>query len=481
VVTPARAGGSVGALLGASLAHRGVRRVFGSPSGPGPSADPVSLPGGLSGIDGLGHVRVDDPGLAAGLAAAAGCVGPGPGVALLPGRRLLITAVPGLRTEPVVVTDPAHLMEVVATWDRGVHGACVEIVVDVDLDAPVPDGVGVLDVDEGVSGMILAPGLRGAPIVVLAGPGVRREGRVEALRTLAASGGIAVVVTAGAAGMLDGSDVVYAGVVGVQEHDVALSGLADAQVVIVTGTDDGVGPGDPSLPMEPGNHAGGVHLAGIQMPGAQVLEVPPSHLATLGLRWQPPDPPPPPLSPLRSVTASVIDELGGGDGSGPSPMAACAALSAVARPDMVVAADAGPAGLWLSRLPTPAASGALRLPGMHTPGFALSAAMAAALDNRQAIAVVIDPPDAQSAALLELAVSWNLDLVVVGWGEQAGGGSVDDAGSDGYVGRWTAGLRAAVRSPGLSQVGFAVDQTATESLVGQLGSVVGWPMEPMDW
>lgn len=450
---------TAGALLAAALTHHGVRRIFGAPTD------------GLAGIGGLPHVRVDEPNLAAGLAAAAGHVGPGPGAALLPGRRLLVGAAPGLRTEPVAVTGVDHLMELVATWDRDPAGASVEILLDLDLDEPIGGDTSVLRADEGLSGMILAPGLRGAPMVVVAGPGVQRQGRVEALRTLARSGGLPVVTTAGATGMLAGDDPLFAGVVGIQTLDADLSGVAAAEVVIATGLDDGVGL---DVAGEPG---GGLTLPGF---GGQVLQVAPSHLATLGLRWQPPDPPEPVPSALRHRMDNLAGELAVVPGS---PVAACMALGTVARSGSVVAADGGTPGLWLARLRSPAAPGTLRLPGLLAPGFALSAALVAALDGRRAVAVVNDPGDPVSAALTELAVMWNLDLVVVGWGPGAAGdGTVardHNGGPDGdEAGRLLAGLRAAMRSPGVVQVGFDVDPGVTAALEDACGPVVGWPPGP---
>lgn len=444
---------TVGGLLGAALAHHGARRVFGTPGD------------AVAGIEGLSHVRVDDADLAVGLAEAAGRIGDGPGVALVSGRRLVVGAVPGLRSEPVVVTDPEHLVEVVATWDRGPAGASVDMVLDLDLDATAPDNLGVLEADEGAAGMILAPGLRGTAIMVLAGPAVVRRGRVEALRTLAQSGGLRVALTTDAAGMLGGADPLCAGVVGVQEHDVELSGLSEADLVVVTGLD----------------HTASAPLAGL-VGSVQVLEVPPTHLATLGLRWQPPDPDSPSPSALCEAVAAVTGELRAAGGQAASPLWACEALGAVARRDTLVAVDAGPAGLWMTRVPTAASVGTVAMAGLRAPGFALSAAIAAALDGRRAVAVVTDPPDSATAALLELAVGWQLDLVVCGWGAgahdapAAPGVTTEFATATGDgPERFTAGLRAALRTPGVTQVGLDVDPAATRPLIEALGPVTGWP------
>lgn len=456
-------GGTVSALLGAALAHIGVRRLFGAPSG------------GLVGIDGLPHVRVEEPALAAVMAAAAGKVGPGPGAALLPGRTLMISAVPGYRSEPVVVTEPGQLMELVAAWDRMGPAAAVELVLDLDLDQPAPADAAVLSVDHGTAGMTLAPDLRGPGLMVVAGPGVARSNRVDDLRALARSGGVPIAVTVSATGMLAADDPWLAGVVGLQQHDAALTGLADAHLVVLTGVDPVELPGGDSA-----------ELWG----RAQVLEVPPAHLVTLGLRWPDPDAPAtdapatdapatdapaPEPSALAAAMAAVLDACAG---IGPSPVAACQALGTVARADAVVAVDAGPAGLWMARVPSVAAPGSVHLPGLRAPGFAMAAAMTAAFDGRAAFAVVNDPPDPVTAALLELADTWRLDLVVAAWGAGTDTDAhADHSGSD-HAERWTAGLRAARRTDGVTRVGLGVDPSATRHLVGHLGAVEGWPHAP---
>jgi hypothetical protein len=446
VVVGVTAPRTVSALLGAALADIGVRRIFGAPTGT------------IAGIDGLAHVRIDEPVLAAALAGAAGRVGPGPGAALLPDRRLVVTATGGLPARQVVVSDPGQMVELVAAWDRLDGVPALDLVLDVDLDAPAPDDAAVLRVTDAGAGMTLGPDLRSVGVVVLAGPGVRRAGRVGDLLGVARSGGMAVAVTVGAAGLLAADDPWYAGVVGLQERDSAAAGLPAAPVVVVTGVDPTELPGDddPAL-----------------WGAAQVLEVAPSQLATLGLRFGGPDPQPPPPSGLAAAVAAACDAVDAGGDPGRSPAAACRALARLARRDAVVAADAGPAGLWLARVATTAVPGAVVLPSMATPGFAVAAAMVAALDSRPATAVVVDPPDPVTAALVELAASWHLDMVLASWG---GGDAVAGAGRDaaGATERWGTALRAAARDGGLAEVALEVDPAATRHLIEHLGPVTGW-------
>jgi hypothetical protein len=100
---------TIGELLGRSLRALGVTRVFGSSAS------------GITGISGLGHLRVDEPHLAVLLADAHGRVSYGrhPGSALLPGRRLHIGSQPGGPATTVGVPDAATLVEVVAGFAAG--------------------------------------------------------------------------------------------------------------------------------------------------------------------------------------------------------------------------------------------------------------------------------------------------------------------------------------------------------------------------
>ena len=103
----AQAPETVGALLGRCLVALGASRVF--------IAGPVSDVAPTSEL-GLDLHPVGDPALAALLAAADGRIGPGPGVALLDGRRLLLTSAPGVEPDVVEVTDPACLPGALAGW-----------------------------------------------------------------------------------------------------------------------------------------------------------------------------------------------------------------------------------------------------------------------------------------------------------------------------------------------------------------------------
>src|SRR4249919_2691990 len=87
--------GTVADLIARCLTALGATRVFGSAAS------------GLSGLPGLPHVLVEEPALAVLLADAAGRIGRGPGVALLPGRVLRLGSQPGAAAERVVIDESA--------------------------------------------------------------------------------------------------------------------------------------------------------------------------------------------------------------------------------------------------------------------------------------------------------------------------------------------------------------------------------------
>ncbi len=126
--------GTIGSLLGRCLVALGARRAFASVANVGPigSTGPVRTDLGLD------LTLVGDPTLAALLAAADGRIGPGPGVAVLDGQRVLLTSAPGVPAEVITVNDPAFLPGALAGWTLGLVHAAVEYVLDLDLDAHGP-------------------------------------------------------------------------------------------------------------------------------------------------------------------------------------------------------------------------------------------------------------------------------------------------------------------------------------------------------
>jgi hypothetical protein len=430
---------TVGQLLGQCLQVLGARRVFGASSS------------GITGVPGLRHVRVDDPALAALLADAHGRITPGGrGVALLPGRRLRITSSPGQLVEPVVLDDPALLPEAIASCGLPRIPTATELVLDVDLDAPVPAGVVPLTAQAGDQLMTLSPSLAELRTLVLAGPGVLGAGQTEALRAFAEQSGFGVVNTWGAKGVFRWDDPHHHGTAGLQERDFELAGFGDAQLVIAVGVDPA------EAPRELWAHG-------------QVLEVEPWQLAALAYNWPEPDPVPPYPALYRDLSAAlapVYDD----DVSPLTPARAARDLSRYVPEGAVVVADPGPAGLWVARAFPTTAPGSVIVPALPVSGFAVAAAVAAGLDDRGAVAIVTGRLDPTSEQLVELAGTLGSSFVLCEWGSDAEGVGADWADANAH----RVALRSAFAAPGVSHVPVPVDFSWTSVLVDVAGPVRAW-------
>ncbi len=425
---------SVGALLGRCLRVVGATRVFGSSAS------------GITGVPGLGHVRVDEPILAALLGDAQGRIGSGPGVALLPGRRLRLSASPSTQVVPVVVDDPSLLPEAIATWSVGSASGCAELVLDLDLDAPVPEGLAPVAVGDAGQLMTLSPSLADFSTLVLAGPGVVRAGQVDALRAFATQAGVGVVNTWGAKGLLAWDSPHHFGTAGLQARDFELAGFGDAQLVIAVGVDPDEAP------------------RRLWSTGAQVLEVEPWQLAALAYNW--PDPPPvPPYPALYRELSAALGPLYESDASPLTPARAARDLSLVRPPGALVAADPGPAGLWIARTFPTTEPGSVVVPARRADGFAVAAAMVCSLDHRRAFAVTTAPFDPVTEALIDLAGRVGSEFVLCAWG-------ADEAWSDARA--HEVALRTALEAPGIARVGVPVDFSWTRTLVDVAGEIVAW-------
>lgn len=424
---------TLGQLLGRCLRAVGATRVFGAPDA------------GISGIPGLHHVRVDEPELAALLAGAAGRIGAGPGVALLPGRRLLLTSAPGVAPDRFRLDDVEAMPFTVASWTAGLVHAATELLIDLDLDAPVGSEVGPVRLEPGGRPVSLDPALAGEDIVVLAGPGVLRHQAVSSLAALARDLGVGVVNTWGAKGLFRWDSPYHHGTVGLQARDFERAGVTGAGVVIAVGLDPAESPRS-------------------RWEGPAVLELDPWQLDALALRWpEPGEVPPPP--PLYRELAEALRPLYDADQVPLTPARAAADLAA-ARPDgALVVADPGPAGLWIARaLPTTEA-GSVVVPATVAPGFAAAAGVVASLDGRLSVSVTAEPLDERTEAVLELAEGWGAQVVLEVWGDNG-----DPIEPDARRGRMVdaLGARRVQRLP------VAVDFSSTEVLIDIAGPIVAW-------
>jgi hypothetical protein len=421
-------GRSIGDLLSECLRLLGAVRVF----GPRP-------------IPGLAHVAVDDPELARLLAAADGRIGPGPGVAWLDGQHLVLTSQPGVRIDPWVVGDPVRLAAALATWTVGEVHAVSEYRVDLDLDQPAPGEVEPIRLDTPVEMMTLHPSLAELHTLVLAGPGVVREGQVGALQTFAALAGVGVLNTWGAKGVFPWDSPHHLGTGGLQERDFELAGFPDAELVIAVGVDEDEAPA-------------------VRWEYGQVLHVQPESLASLAFGWEPPDRSPERPALYRELSAALASHYESTDVP-LRPARAAADLAEVRPSGALVAADPGPAGLLVARAFPTTEPGSVVVPATRADGFAVAAALVAAIDGRPAVAVTTAPLDATTRAVLDLARARRHPVALEVW---AGDGPpVTPAEHREHLARALAGGEVTV-------LDVPVDFSHTRTLVDVAGPVVAW-------
>ena len=424
---------TVGDLLGRCLRALGGRRIFG-------------VPAGAAGLPGFEEWVVRDPAVAVLLADADGRVGTMAGLALLPDRRLRVSAQPGGLAEEVVIDDADAVPAVLASWPLAGTLPCVEYRLELDLDAPAPAGIEPLRLQPDAGQVqVLAPSMAELAMAVLVGPGVVRAGQVEGLHRFATEAGVGVVNTWGAKGVFVWDSPFHSGTAGLQERDFVLAGLPEAELVVVSGL-------DPAEVVAEGWRAG------------QVLEVEPHELATLAMRW--PEPTRRPERPrLYLELSEALRPTYVSDAVPLTPSRAAADLAAVLPPGGLVAADPGPAGLWVARAVPTREPGSVVVPSLPVRGFAAAAAVIGGLDRRPTIGVVTDPLDDPSRALLALAERWGVPAVVEVWGADA---ELPAAAAH------ADGLRAALATGGVSVLGVPVDLSLTRLLVEVAGPVVAW-------
>jgi len=429
---------TVRSLLGACLRDIGASRVFGSTSA------------GIGHIDGMIHVAIDEPVLAALLADADGRIGPGPGVAALPGRLLRISAAPGAVADPVVVTDAQELALALAGWPlQGASGVNAAVELELDLDSPVPPDASVLRMDPtGGRAMVLDESLRDAGMVILAGPGVLRAEKAEALRAVAARAACGVVNTWGAKGLFAWDDPRHFGTAGLQERDFELAGVRSAPIVIAVGLDPYESPAD-------------------RWAGGQVLEIEPAVLDVLCAHWPETARPVPSRPALYTELSAALAPLYASSEVPLTPARAAADLAAARPTGALVAADPGPAGLWVARTFPTTELGSVLVPSRAVRGFAAAAGLVAALDGRASISVVHPPVDEVTEAVVELAERWEAALVLEVWGGEPASPLATPA-------ERIRRLADALADPKCCRLEVPVDFSFTRVLVEVAGPVVAW-------
>ena len=427
---------SVASLVSRCLRAVGATRAF-------------AVPGhGLDALEGLALIPVTTEAAASALADADGRLSQGsdarPGVALLPGRRLRLSSQPGAATVPISVAVE-DLPAAIAGWSLGrVHGA-TEIELPLDLTADAPEGAQPLVLQRSDQLLRLSPSLAEFRTMVIVGPGVLRDGTAGDVVDFVTRTGAGVMTTLGAVGVVPITHPSWCGVVGIQSEDPSLGGLDDCDLVIAVGVDDEeLGE---SLPLD-----------------AQVLEVEPWHLPFLATDW------PTPITKLPG--SSLVDAcsavLGDGlehRGSPLHPVRAVRDVLDAVDSDVQIYVDAGPVGFWFARGVVPVPSGRVVVPACNAEGFAIAAAVVAALDGTRSVAITT-PGGSLESELLDLAAALDLGIVVEQWGDDVDGGDPS---------QHRANLVAAMSDSGVSVSGVAVDLSAAAELVDLAGPVVAWP------
>ena len=243
--------------------------------------------------------------------------------------------------------------------------------------------------------------------------------------------------------MLPLDDPAWAGVVGLQERDAALAGLADADLLVVAGLDPG-------------------EAAAILPDDAQVVEVEPWHLELMAIRW--PEPEPEARSGAHRALVDGLAELGATARTSAAvplhPARAAADLAEVLGPDDLVVADAGAAGLWLQRGVVARPAGSVVVATHAVAGFAAAAALVAGLDGQRAVAVVETPADDVTEAVLELAAALGATVVVEVWGADVAWSSPSEHREH---------LVGALHEGGVQRIPVPVDRGATAALLDLAG------------
>lgn len=426
---------TVAHLLGRCLAAAGATQVVGRP------------------VEGLALVPVPERSLACLLADADGRLGPGPGVALLDGDVVYLSARPGAAVEPMPLGDPLLLPDAVARagdWTSNDSPGAAAFRLDLDLEAPAPSGLApsppparpTADLDAVLEAVAVA-----ARPLAFVGPGTVRRGRVDALRRLADVAGLGVSNTWGAKGVFPWDDPHHLGTVGLQADDFTLGGFADADLIVAVGLDPDEAPGD-------------------RWRLAPDVAVPPEQLDALAERWPRPlvlaSPPP-----LFERLAAVCQPGYRASGFPLHPGRAIAEIKAALAPGDRVAADPGTVGFWMARAFPTSELGSVVVPATGGSGFAAAAAYVAARrpEPQRVLAVTAQPVDEVTRQILDLARADGTPVVVCAWG--ADGDLADPAQLGDRI--------AAARSVGgVHVIEVPVDLTRTEELIAVAGPIVAW-------
>lgn len=320
-----------------ALAAAGAERVFG-PFGAGP----------------IEHVRVDDPALAALLAAADARIGGGAGACTDEQGRAFV--VHGLRRADRVPagTPPSTTEHTTAAGDA-------------------------------------EPLTLAGCIAVLAGPGaVQGDDALATVRAFARRTGLGIANSWGAKGVFTWDSPHHLGTCGLQSGDFELLGFGAADVVLAIGIDpDETPPAHFSL--------------------APVVEVAPSDLAHVDVRTAEPLP-----HRMYAALAAVVQP---GYERPRHPAHAVKALRDRLPAGGIVTADPGLAGFWVARGFPTTEVGSVVVPAIARPGIGAALAFAAAMRGRPAFAVTDRPDEPETRAVVTLAHDLDVPFELVVWAD----------------------------------------------------------------
>lgn len=302
--------------------------------------------------------------------------------------------------------------------------------------------------------------------IVLAGPGVVREGAVAGLRALAGAGSLGVLNTWGAKGVFEWTSPHHLATVGLQARDLDLAGVFEADLVLVTGLDTS------ELPAAPWAFLHGIGGgAGDLQPRA--LQVAPVSMGDIAVRWGRPTREIP-VPPLRSALAEVTQQ-GWARHDGPLwPSRVTLTYREVLGPDGLVVADPGTAGFWVARTYPTSAVGAAIVPAEVRPGFAAACAVVARIvDPSRAVLFVTDAdhPDPLAEAVLAAGDRLGVRVAVERWSVDASRSASGNEGAldaDAHAER----LRRLLATGG--DVTVRTDPSQLERIVRAAGPVVAW-------
>lgn len=291
-----------------------------------------------------------------------------------------------------------------------------------------------------------------SPIVVVAGPGVVRDGAVAGLHAFATAASAGVLNTWGAKGIFDWRSPHHLATAGLQAYDFELGGLEAAGLVVTTGLD-------------PGECRG---LADA-VRSLAVLDVAPGMLGVLAARWRARVGVPIDVPPLRSRLAEVTQRGWAVDAAPLPPTRITRTYASVLGASGLVAADPGTTGFWVARTFATSTLGAVHVPAHRDrAGFAVACVAVARLRQplRPAMAVVDDPTEPRVVAALEAARALGAPVAVEAW-PASGGDALDAAVHE-------ARLRELATSATSRVVAIAPDASQLDEMVAAAGPIVAW-------